>query len=412
MNKKYYLLLFILFPALLFAQSTGTLKGYVSDSANKERVIGATIYDANDISNGTSSDMRGNYELHLSPGAHKIICSILGMNPDTTEVQIELSAVITHNFILYSQSTQMQTLVVSAGRYEQKLEDITVSMDVLKPDIIENKNSTNLTQVLDQAPGLNILDGEPQIRGGSGFDFGVGSRVAVFIDGLPALPGDGGRIDWSLFPLENVEQIEIIKGASSVTNGSSALCGSINIRTAYPTDIPSTSVSMYSGLYDSPPVAGAKWWSGPANFSGMSFLHTQKMGQLDLVLGGMVLYDHGYIGPPEYLPSLGNLNGTPISNSSMGEKTGRFNFGLRYRPKSIPHLNFGLNGNFAQSSNVISLIWSNDSSGLYRAYPTSVILQDQKIFYLDPFITYVTNEGFEHSIRARYYYTDNIETNN
>ncbi|HXP49292.1 MAG TPA: TonB-dependent receptor, partial [Bacteroidia bacterium] len=394
------------------AQRTGVLKGSVSDRQSKEKVIGATVYDVNDLSSGTSSDMHGDYTLLLSSGKHTIVCNMLGMNPDTLVIQIDSASVTVHNFILSSESTEMQTLVIAAGRYEQKLEDITVSMDLLKPEMIENKNSTNLTQVLDQAPGLNILDGEPQIRGGSGFDFGVGSRVAVLIDGLPALPGDGGRIDWSLFPLENVEQIEIIKGASSVTNGSSALSGSINIRTAYPTDIPTTSISMYSGLYDSPPVAGAKWWSGPANFSGMSFLHTQKMGQLDLVLGGMILYDHGYIGPPEYQPLLGTINGTPISASAMGERTGRFNFGLRYHPKSIPRLNFGLNGNFAESSNVISLIWSNDSSGLYRAYPSSVILQDQKIFYLDPFISYATSTGFEHSLRARYYYTNNVETNN
>jgi outer membrane cobalamin receptor len=412
MNIKYFLLLLLLGQTLLNAQTTGTLKGSVMDSSSRERIIGATIYDVNDISTGLLSDIQGNYELHLSPGKHIIICSILGMNPDTIMVHVDVSSVAVHNFILYSQGTQMQILVVSAGRYEQKLEDITVSMDVLKPELIENKNSTNLTQVLNQDPGLNILDGEPQIRGGSGFDFGVGSRVAILIDGLPALPGDGGRIDWSLFPLENIAQIEIIKGASSVTNGSSALSGSINIRTAYPKDVPSTTVSMYSGLYDSPPIAGAKWWTGPANFSGTSFLHTQKIGQLDLVLGGMVLYDHGYVGPPEYQPLLGNLNGTPISNNAMGEKTERFNIGLRYHPKSIPRLNFGLNGIIAESSNVISLIWSNNSSGLYRAYPSSVILQDQKIYYIDPFITYFTNDGFEHSLRARYYYTDNIETDN
>ena len=174
----------------------------------------------------------------------------------------------------------MQTLVISAGRYEQKLEDITVSMDVLKPELIEDNNATNIDQTLNIAPGLNILDGKPQIRGGSGFDFGVGSRVDILIDGIPALPGDGGRIPWDLYPVQDINQIEIIKGASSVTYGSSALSGSINIRTAFPTDTPSTSLAVYSGVYDAPPIAGAKWWNGAANFSGTSFLHTEKLGQV------------------------------------------------------------------------------------------------------------------------------------
>ena len=96
----------------------------------------------------------------------------------------------------------------------------------------------------------------------------------------------------------------------------------------------------------------------------------------------------------------------------MAEKTGRFNFGLGYHPKKIPGLNFGLNGNFAQSSNVVSLIWANDTSGLYRSYPNTVILQTQKMFFLDPYITFSSPDGFENSLRGRFYYTDDIETNN
>ncbi len=406
------LVLFWLCTYTVNAQSFCRLKGIVFDTGMKERVAGATVYDANDISTGELSNANGTYELHLSPGRHKIICAVMGMKADTSILFLDSSIVTIHDFVLKYESNQIQTLVVSAGRYEQKLQDITVSMDVLKPNLIENKNSTNIKQTLEQAPGLNILDGEPQIRGGSGFDFGIGSRVAILIDGLPALPGDGGRIEWNLYPIENVEQIEIIKGASSVTNGSSALSGSINIRTAYPKDVPSTSASVYSGVYGAPPIAGSKWWTGNANFSGVNFLHTEKFGQLDVVVGGMVLYDHGYVGPPIYEPKLGSGNGMAVSDAQMGEKTGRFNLGLRYHPKKIPNLTFGVNTNYGESSNPISLIWDSIGAGLYKAYPNTVILQDQKLFYVDPFVTYVSNNGYEHCLRARYYYTNNVETNN
>jgi outer membrane receptor protein involved in Fe transport len=413
--KLEYAFCFVSFLFFVFqssAQTTGILKGYVIDSSSNERITGATIYDVNNISNGLLSDVHGNYELHLGFGKHTIVCSVLGMKQDTMVILIDSSSVIAYNFILSFVGKELETLVVSAGRYEQKLQDITVSMDVLKPNLIDNNNSTNLTQTLNLAPGLNILDGEPQIRGGSGFDFGVGSRVTILIDGLPALPGDGGRIPWDLYPIENVEQIEIIKGASSVTNGSSALSGSINIRTAYPTSTPYTTVSVWSGLYDSPPIAGSKWWSGDANFSGTSFLHTEKMDRFDLVLGGLVQYDHGYIGPPIEEVTKGSLSNVDITTADVAEKTGRLNFALRYHPKKISGLSFGLNGNFAQSSNPVSLIWDSIGSGLYRAYPNTVILQDQKMFYLDPYITYLSDNGFEHSLRARYYYTNDIETYN
>lgn len=377
------------------------------DASNNELIIGAAIYDVKDITHGVVTDFNGNYQLNLAKGKHTIVCSFVSMKSDTIEVVIDSSKVVEHNFNLRSFTTQLQTMVVSAGKYEQKLSEITVSMEVLKPALIENKNSTNIKGVLDQAPGLNILDGEPQIRGGSGFNFGIGSRVAILIDGLPALAGDGGRPEWNFIPLENVEQIEIIKGASSVTYGSSALSGSINIRTAYPKDKPITKMSVSTGMYDAPSIPNAKWWNGIANFSSANFLHSEKIGQFDLVVGGMGIYDHNFIGPPSYHPGFGAVNDTTIKDNQVGEKTGRVNFNLRYRPKNITQLNYGINGNFMKSTNNLSLIWDNDTSGLYRAFPNTMTLQDQTIFYLDPFINYFSENGFKHSLRTRYFYSEN-----
>ena len=107
-------------------------------------------------------------------------------------------------------------------------------MEVLKPKLIENKNTRSIETVLDYTPGLNILDNEPQIRGGSGFTFGVGSKVAILIDDMPMISGDAGRPYWDLIPVENIEHIEVIKGASSVLSGTSALSGAIHIMTASP----------------------------------------------------------------------------------------------------------------------------------------------------------------------------------
>ena len=41
-----------------------------------------------------------------------------------------------------------------------------------------------------------MVDGEPQIRSGSGFSYGAGSRVMVMVDDLPVLSGDAGRPTW------------------------------------------------------------------------------------------------------------------------------------------------------------------------------------------------------------------------
>jgi iron complex outermembrane receptor protein len=392
----------------LHAQKFGIIKGVVTDISDKEAIAGAHIYDPKDRTHGVTTDINGNYQLRLSPEKHSIVCSFISMKTDSINVVIDSLKPIEHNFVLESASTQLETMVVSAGKYERKLEEITVSMEVIKPALIENKNSSNIKGVLEQVPGLNILDGEPQIRGGSGFDFGVGSRVAILIDGLPALSGDGSALPWNFIPLENVEQIEVIKGASSVTYGSSALSGSVNVRTAYAKDEPITKVALSSGFYDAPHIENSKWWKGAANFSNVSVMHAQKFGQLDLVISAMAIYDHGFIGPPGYNP---NIIDTTIKNNQVGERTARFNFNLRYRPKKIPQLNYGINGNFMRSTNNMSLIWNNDSSGLYRAYPFTMTLQQQTIFYLDPFINFYSTNGLIQSLRTRYLYTKDEATN-
>ncbi|MBK8582745.1 MAG: TonB-dependent receptor [Flavobacteriales bacterium] len=64
-------------------------------------------------------------------------------------------------------------------------------------------------------------------------------------------------------PIEDKEQVEIIKGASSVLYGSAALSGVINVRTAYPGAEAVTRATMFGGVYDMPGIADGKWW-GPA----------------------------------------------------------------------------------------------------------------------------------------------------
>jgi iron complex outermembrane receptor protein len=190
---------------------------------------------------------------------------------------------------------------------------------------------------LDQTPGLNILDGEPQIRGGSGFTFGVGAKVAVIVDDMPMLSGDAGRPEWGFVPVENISQVEIIKGAASVLSGSSALSGSIHIRTAYPTSKPLNKVNFYTGFYSAPSVPGAKWWTDFPLITGANFIHAKAYNNWDVVVGGNVNYDHGYIGAPKpgqyVIDTISNF-----TDRQMAMKRARLNFNIRHRSSKITGL--------------------------------------------------------------------------
>lgn len=479
MLRKFSLtLVSILFFAVSYSQDMGTLRGTVSDDT--ETLIGASVIMLDHPSIGAATDIEGNYLFSLPVGVHKVVCSFTGMRPDTVQVTVRKGEITVRNFNLEQFVEELGVVVVSAGKFEQKLEELTVSMDVLKPDIIQSKNTTNITSALEQVPGLTIMDEEPQIRSGSGYSFGLGSRVAVLVDDLPVMSGDLGKAEWSFIPTENVEQIEVIKGASSVLYGSSALSGVINVRTAYPKDKPLTKVNIFTGFHsaileddasigkrianffglDASKANGKKWWDGLANFSGMNFLHSRKIKQLDLVVGGNFLYDYGYIGPQPAMSTVQSISNNPISQFTMlrgagyidilsgdtvqdispdqvREIRGRFNFNLRYRNKKVSGLSYGLNGNFMRSSKNFSLVWNNkaaapytyvvpagvdsaayvhalfnSSDGIYRAYPGTMTLTEITTFYIDPFINYLTRRGIRHTLRSRVLYSDNNNSNN
>jgi iron complex outermembrane receptor protein len=215
------------------AQQTGIVRGNVYDFDTKEKLPGATIQLSTNFAKGTATDIEGHYVLELDTGYHQLICSFVGLKTYTCSVHIAKDVVTENDVYLKSNTKSLETVVVSSGKFDQRIEDITVSMEVLKPKLISGKNTTSIETALEQVPGLSIIDNDPQIRGGSGFTFGVGSRVAILSDGIPLLSGDAGRPEWSYIPVENIEQVEVIKGVSSVLYGSSALNGVVNIRTAY-----------------------------------------------------------------------------------------------------------------------------------------------------------------------------------
>ena len=195
-------------------------------------LIGANIISENGL--GVATDIDGKYQLKLSEGKQKITFKYIGYDEIIKTFELAKNETLEMNITLSPISEQLNTIVVSAGRFEQKIEEITVSMEVIKPSLIENKNTTDIQTAMDQIPGVNITDGQANIRGGSGWSFGAGTRVLVLVDDMPLISGDAGQVQWKLIATENINQVEVIKGASSALYGSSALNGVINIRTAFP----------------------------------------------------------------------------------------------------------------------------------------------------------------------------------
>ncbi len=127
-------------------------------------------------------------------------------------------------------SDQEEHIVVTGTRTAKLLSNSPVLVDVIDGDIIAKVSHGTLAQALNYLPGVvvkrSVKDGyNIQMQG-----FG-GDHVLVLIDGQPIISPTGSSADLDQIPADNIEQIEVIRGAASVMYGSSAMGGVINIIT-------------------------------------------------------------------------------------------------------------------------------------------------------------------------------------
>lgn len=419
LNPFKSLVLGLAFLVSFNSNSQCTISGSVKDAGNGDLVIGAYI------TNGVvtvASDIDGKYSVFLTPGAHKLTCSFIGMESMSKEFKLVDGENMVWDISLETTSKVLDMAVVSAGRFEQSVAEVTVSLEVLQPALVENKATTSLESAIEQTPGVSMVDGEPQIRSGSGFSYGAGSRVMVMVDDLPVLSGDAGRPTWGFLPLENLEQIEIIKGASSVLYGSAALSGVINIRTRFPDARPLTRVTLQHGTYSDPMSSEALYWDNRLQQANVRFLHSQQIGSWDVVIGGNLLGDDGHKGPEiaTYTDTINGMTTIDTLDNSFdplkidkyaANSQARLNVNIRRRESKIPGLKYGLSTNWQKGESLNTLIWDDNTSGLYSSFAGAATRTKQLVGTVDPFVEYMSPTGVRTSLRNRWQHLNNDNDN-
>lgn len=363
------------------------VKGLVTDAIDGKPLPGVNIIL--DTNGGVATNAEGRYSLEVSPGMHRLTYRFIGYQVEKLTIEPHDGETITHDVRLKPLMVELATAVVSASKYEQRLSDVTVSMDVIKPDFIEQQHTRQLDEAIRLIPGVDVMDDQASIRGGSGYSYGAGSRVMILVDDLPMLTGDVNDVKWNFIPMELIGQVEVIKGASSALYGSSALNGVINVRTATPGEKPETMISLSSGLYTRPARDELSWWwDGVPFFGGLKMSHLRKAGPFDIVLGINAYGDEGY-------------------RTDNYQRYGRFTGGLRFNPPKIKGLSAGFHTSLHFQKTSDFLIWTDADSGALVQNEVSVSPTDGLRFNIDPYLTYFDKKEGKHSLLTRYYKVNN-----
>ncbi|GAB1449873.1 hypothetical protein MASR2M44_29100 [Bacteroidota bacterium] len=271
----------------------------------------------------------------------------------------------------------LDQVLVTGSRNQELVLNSKASVELVKPYLLQNKGVTNMDRFISQIPSVSLIDGQANIRSGSGWTYGAGSRVLVLVDDLPFLTGDAGQVKWGFVPIESIEQIEVIKGASSVLYGSSALNGILHFRTELASQGPVTRYQISSGVFENPARKELKWTNQTLMRNNLSFFHSNRKGNHRYAISSNYLDDDGY---------------------RLGESERRIRTGFRYQYQK-ENLIFGLAGSVYGSRNSSFLLWESYKMG-YTILDSQQTITNSFSWNLDPSIRYLKGNTL-HQIRLR-----------
>jgi len=285
MHRFRYIMILLFLASVLVAQTTNNIKGRITDAETGEGLPGVNI-TINGTVLGAASDAEGYFTVSDIPiGSYSLTISMMGYKRlVVSDIRVSIGQPTVQNFKLEPTVIEAQALEVTANKRRQSITDSPVSIGVMTARSFSRMNKIYIDDVLEYASGVNIIGGEMNIRGSSGFSYGAGSRVLLLIDGVPVMPGDSGNIKWDIVPATQIERVEIIKGAGSALYGSSAMGGVVNIITKKASDKPTTNVRLSAGSYDTPAFQEWKWSDRLRTFNDIDIDHTQKVGQRSEIL--------------------------------------------------------------------------------------------------------------------------------
>ncbi len=387
--KKAFLFIIVLCSGLsaLKGQIDYVLSGVVKDTETGEVLLSATVEACNLV---TVTDLEGKFNLTVGQKSCTLVVRYLGY--ESFQEVIDLPQEDGEEFIVFlsPSSNILDQAVITANKFQQRKAESTVSLEVIKSDLVSNSNKPSADEVLDLVPGVDVIDGQANIRGGAGFSYGAGSRVLLVLDEMPALQYDGGNARWDDIAIENIQQIEVLKGASSVLYGSSALNGVIHFTSAEPSKVPKTKAGFLYRHYMAPDDIRRQWWE-QAPFEWSSYLtHARKWKKLDLTAG--LFY-----------------NQLDSYNQFTTEQRGRAYLRLKY--KLSPSMYLSLNTDYNIADNSAFFYWGNALRKSFQPGDNTITTSKISRFKIDPVLNWYDAKKNKHSLKARWYSANSINNN-
>ena len=244
----------------------------------------------------TESTVEGRYSLTLPAGRYRLFITKESFQQWQTD--LDLAAGETRLIDARLQLASMSSSVIVTGQTLPTTETLnSVPTDVITRQDIEDRQAVTIPEVLQYSPGVAI--GRTGAMGGTAsvfIDGGNSSYTKVLVDGSPINP-PGGAVDFSILTTDNIDKLEVVRGAESAIYGTDAMSGVVQLFTHRgSTRVPALTVFSEGGSYSS--IDGGAQISGLVDrfdYSGAaSYLQTDGQGANDKFINRTISGNAGY----------------------------------------------------------------------------------------------------------------------
>jgi outer membrane receptor for ferrienterochelin and colicins len=250
--------------------------GRITDDAGKP-VPGVTIR-IDDTTRGAFTDSRGLFILNMdSLQSRSLRITAVGFEQRTLPGS-EISCGNMGDIRLRLSMDMLRPVVVTATRSYRSLDGVSLPVTVVSDKEVRTTSPSRLGDLLAEQTGLQVIS---QFGSGiqiQGFD---PDYTLILIDGEPVIGRVAGTLDLNRISVNNIRQIEIVKGPSSSLYGSEALAGVVNIITEQPDESFKFDASLQGGSYGQLDThAGARY--GTDRLSASVYLNHNRSDGYDL----------------------------------------------------------------------------------------------------------------------------------
>lgn len=224
-----------------------SIQGRVYNRDNAQPIAVANVY-IDSLYNAASTSDTGVYEIeNLQAGSCTICVSHLSFEPYKQSIQLNKGANVLDIYLVPA-TAELQPVVVTGTGTRHRIDMVPVQTEIITQKDIAELSGRNAEEIISSIS--SSIDYTTSSMGSNIKINGLGKDyVLILVNGKRLTGGLGGYADLNRINSEDIEQIEIVKGASSTLYGSDAIAGVINIITKNPQQHLSFSNNTRVGAY-------------------------------------------------------------------------------------------------------------------------------------------------------------------